>query len=116
MFRIRGANSDDACALIELYTEHLTQYPPTEPQDIAKWTNLLKILIENPDYHLLVGEIDGKVISSVTFVVIKNLTHNLRPYAVMENLLHIWISEIKDTRLRSLKKQAKLRKTADAIK
>lgn len=78
---------NDVNDLQELYMKHLTQYPPKELQDVVKWSDLLKVLIDNPDYHLLVGELDGKVISSVTLVVIRNLTHNLRPYSVMENVV-----------------------------
>ena len=87
MFNIRRALLSDVDDLHELYMKHLTQYPPNEPQDITKWSDLLEKLIEDPDYHLLVGEIDGKVISSVTLVVINNLTHNLRSYSVMENVV-----------------------------
>lgn len=84
---IRESNLNDVNDLQELYMKHLTQYPPKELQDVVKWSDLLKVLIDNPDYHLLVGELDGKVISSVTLVVIRNLTHNLRPYSVMENVV-----------------------------
>jgi len=87
MLNIREALPRDVNDLYELYMEHLTQYPTTEPQDIAKWADLLANLIANQDYHLLVGEIDGKVVSSVTLAVIRNLTHNLRPYSVMENVV-----------------------------
>ena len=87
MLNIREVLLDDVNDLCELYMKHLTQYPPEEPQDIIKWSALLKKLIENPDYHLLVGEVDGKIVSSVTLVVIRNLTHNLRPYSVIENVV-----------------------------
>ena len=87
MLNIREATVNDVAALHELYMNHLTRYPPKEEQDIAKWSKLLETLIENPDYHLLVGEIGGNVISSVTLVVIRNLTHNLRPYSVIENVV-----------------------------
>ena len=87
MMNIREALPCDVIDLQELYMKHLTQYPPEEEQDIGKWEILLKTLIENPDYHLLVGELNGKVIASVTLVVIRNLTHNLRPYSVIENVV-----------------------------
>jgi len=87
MLKIRAATLDDVHDLHELYMKHLTKYPPREPQDISMWSLLLESLVANPDYHLLVGEIDGKVVSSVTLVIIRNLTHNLRPYSVMENVV-----------------------------
>jgi N-acetylglutamate synthase-like GNAT family acetyltransferase len=84
---IRKAQISDVRDLQELYLRHLTQYPPQEPQDEAAWAQLLDILLQNPDYYLLVNEENGKVVSSVTLVIIKNLTHNLRPYAVIENVV-----------------------------
>ena len=48
---------------------------------------MLEKIAADTDYHLLVGECDGAVVSSVTLVVIKNLTHDLRPYSVVENVV-----------------------------
>jgi len=87
MLNIRLAKLSDVNALQELYMKHLTQCSPKEEQDINKWTELLKKLIADSDYHLLVGEIDNTVVSSVTLVVIRNLTHNLCPYSVIENVV-----------------------------
>jgi len=89
MLTIREAALGDVEALRELYLDHrnLTKDPPKEPQGLAVWSDLLKALIADPGYHLLVGELDSRVVSSVTLIVIKNLTHNLRPYAVIENVV-----------------------------
>jgi GNAT superfamily N-acetyltransferase len=84
---IREAVLRDIEGLHELYMEHLTQDPPEEPQDLAKWADMLEALIADPGYHLLVGESDGKVVSAVTLIVIRNLTHSLRPYALIENVV-----------------------------
>ena len=37
--------------------------------------------------HLLVMEEDGKVVSSVQMAIIESLTHNIRPFAVIENVV-----------------------------
>ena len=87
MLTVREAFASDIEDLYELYMEHLTKYPIKEKQDICKWSELLGELIENPDYHLIVGETGGRVVSSVTLVVIHNLTHSLRPYSVIENVV-----------------------------
>ena len=87
MLTIREAAPGDVEALHELYMRHLTQTPPGEMQDIIAWSALLAELIADPGYHLLVGALDGRVVSSVTVIVIKNLTHSLRPYAVIENVV-----------------------------
>ena len=84
---IREVVISDVDDLQELYLKHLTQYPPQEPQIKEDWISLIDKINKDEDYHLLVGVIDGKVISTVTLVVIRNLTHNLRPYAVIENVV-----------------------------
>jgi ribosomal protein S18 acetylase RimI-like enzyme len=84
---IREAEIKDIEDLQELYLKHLTKYPPKEVQLKEKWVMLLDKLIQDKNYHLLVGTADGKVVSSVTIVIIQNLTHDLRPYSVIENVV-----------------------------
>ena len=87
MLHIRKARSTDAEILHDLYFKHLTPNPPKESQNIDIWREKIKHFESNPLYHLLVGEADGQVVSSVTLIVIENLTHNMRPYAVIENVV-----------------------------
>ena len=87
MLKIREAVPGDAANLHELYIRHLTQSPPAQPQDLAQWARLLEKFAAQPGYHLLVGELDDRIVSSVTLLVIENLTHNLRPYALIENVV-----------------------------
>ncbi len=47
---------------------------------------LLQILTD-PNHHILVGTIDEKIISSCVLVVVHNLTHQQRPYALIENVI-----------------------------
>ena len=84
---IRKATPADADALHELYQNHLTTSPPVEPQDMVEWQKKLTRFLADPFYNLLVGEIDGQVVSSVTLIIIENLTHNVRPYSVIENVV-----------------------------
>lgn len=84
--RIRRAAPQDSDALLELYTRHLTQTPQL-PASMESWQSLLEQLCREPSYHLLVGEVEGQVVASVTLVVIPNLTHGMRPYALIENVV-----------------------------
>jgi len=84
---IRKAKSTDANELKVLYFEHLTQYPPQEEQDMNIWQNLLDKFEKDENMHLLVVEEDGKVVSSVQMAIIETLTHNVRPFAVIENVV-----------------------------
>ncbi|MCL2357814.1 MAG: GNAT family N-acetyltransferase [Defluviitaleaceae bacterium] len=85
--KIRKATPADAEILRRLYHEHLTAYPPKNPADIALWREKIARFESDAEYHLLVGEVEGRVVSTVTLVVIENLTRNLRPYAVIENVV-----------------------------
>ncbi len=84
---IRKAKSTDAQDLKVLYFEYLTQYPPTAEQDMELWAKLLEQFEHNNHIYLLVAEEDDKVVSSVHMTIIDNLTHNVRPYAVIENVV-----------------------------
>ncbi|MCL2518891.1 MAG: GNAT family N-acetyltransferase [Oscillospiraceae bacterium] len=87
MITIRKAIPIDAEALCDLYFNHLTANPPKEPQDMTAWREKIARFETDPYYHLLVGIVDGRIVSSVTLVVIENLPHNLRPYAIIENVV-----------------------------
>lgn len=84
---IRKAKGTDANDLKELYFNHLTHFPPKEEQDMSLWQNLLDQFEKDEKMHLLVVKEDGKVVSSVQMAIIENLTHNVRPFAVIENVV-----------------------------
>ncbi len=84
---IRKAAAADAQALKTLYFEHLTNYPPKEEQDMTKWAHLLDRFEQDDKMYLLVLEENGTVVSSVQMAIIENLTHNVRPFAVIENVV-----------------------------
>lgn len=84
---IRKATGKDAYELKVLYFDHLTNYPPKEEQDMKKWENILDRFEKDDKMHLLVLEEDGKVVSSVQMAIIESLTHNVRPFAVIENVV-----------------------------
>ena len=86
-FVIREARAADVHDLKELYFEHLTKTPPVEEQDMTAWAELVEGFAESSDYYLLVGEVEGRVVATVTLVIINNLTHNMRPYGVVENVV-----------------------------
>lgn len=84
---IRKAKSTDADDLRVLYFEYLTRFPPREEQDMDLWRNLLDKFERDDNMHLLVIEEEGKCVSSVQMAIIENLTHNVRPFAVIENVV-----------------------------
>ena len=83
----RKAKGTDANQLKTLYFEYLTHFPPKEEQDMSLWQSLLEKFEKDENMYLLVAEEDGKVVSSVQMAIIEGLTHNVRPFAVTENVV-----------------------------
>lgn len=84
---IRKAKRTDAEDLKVLYFKFLTHFPPKEEQDMNLWQDLLEKFEKDENMYLLVVEEDGKVVSSVQMAIIESLTHNVRPFAVIENVV-----------------------------
>ncbi len=84
---IRKAKLTDAHDLKILYFEYLTHFPPKEEQDMCLWEEMLDKFEKDDHMHLLVAEANGKVVSSIQMAIIESLTHNVRPFAVIENVV-----------------------------
>lgn len=84
---IRKAKGRDADELKILYFEYLTHFPPKEEQDMDVWQNMLEKFAQDENMYLLVAEEEGQVVSSVQMAIIEGLTHNVRPFAVIENVV-----------------------------
>ena len=52
-----------------------------------KWRDLIGKLEKDERQFLLVAEEEGRVVSSVQVAIIEGLTHNVRPFAVIENVV-----------------------------
>ena len=83
-YRIREIHADDFDALMQLYT-HLHNNPVPEKCDkvAAVWRQIL----DDPAHHIIAAEADGKLVSSCVCVIVPNLTHEQRPYALIENVV-----------------------------
>lgn len=84
---IRKATGTDAEDLKTLYFDYLTHYPPTEEQDMQQWADMLNKFEKDENMYLLVAIEDGKAVSSVQMAIVESLTHNVRPFAVIENVV-----------------------------
>ena len=74
----------DLDALLELYLYLHEEDIPAKDEHLK---NTWEQIIDDPNHHLIVNEIDGKIVSSCVCVIIPNLTRNVRPYAFVENVV-----------------------------
>lgn len=84
---VREASGKDAEDLKVLYFEYLTKYPPQEEQNMEVWEAILEEYSKDKYNYILVAEEDGKAVASVQMAIIRSLTHNVRPFAVIENVV-----------------------------
>ena len=81
---VREVRKEDLDVLLNLYLFlHEDSIPEMNEQLEKTWNQI----IEDPNHHLIVNEIDGKIVSSCVCVIIPNLTRNVRPYAFVENVV-----------------------------
>lgn len=81
---LREAKSEDLQAILELY---LYLHEESIPEDSEHLRSIWQQIMEDKSHHLIVCEVDGKLISSCVCVIIPNLTRNVRPYAFVENVV-----------------------------
>ena len=81
---IREASKNDLKEILELY---LNLHETTVPEETEQLHRIWEKIMNDKDHHLIVCEVDGKIVSSCVCVVIPNLTRNVRPYAFVENVV-----------------------------
>ena len=81
---VREARKEDLDSMLKLYLFLHEESIPEMNEHLEKTWNQI---IEDPNHHLIVNEIDGKIISSCVCVIIPNLTRNVRPFAFVENVV-----------------------------
>ncbi len=81
---VREVQEKDLNGLLELYLHLHEESVPELTEHLSKtWRTILT----DENYHVIVKEIDGKLVSSCVCVIIPNLTRNIRPYAFVENVV-----------------------------
>ena len=81
---VREANENDLNELLELY---LFLHEESIPENNEHLKDTWNQIMQDKNHHLIVKEIDGKIVSSCVCVIIPNLTRNVRPYAFVENVV-----------------------------
>jgi len=57
------------------------------PEITSEMHELWAEILANPMQTVLLGVADGRVVSTCVVIVVKNLTHSQRPYAIVENVV-----------------------------
>ena len=81
---VREAVKEDLDELLNLY---LFLHEKNIPENSEHLENTWKTIIEDINHHIVVKEINGKIVSSCICVIVPNLTRNIRPYALIENVV-----------------------------
>ena len=81
---VREAVKEDLYELLNLY---LFLHEKDIPENSSRLEKTWNTIIEDENHHIVVNEINGKIISSCVCVIIPNLTRDVRPYAFIENVV-----------------------------
>ena len=81
---VREVYENELSQVLGLYL-HL--HEKTIPEMTKHLENTWNMILQDKNHHLIVNEIDGKIVSSCVCVIIPNLTRGIRPYAFVENVV-----------------------------
>ena len=81
---VREVAENELSELLQLYLFLHEKSVPEMTEHLKRtWDSIIK----DENHHIIVKEIDGKIVSSCVCVIIPNLTRNIRPYAFVENVV-----------------------------
>lgn len=81
---VREITESELGSLLELY---LFLHEDSIPEKGAHLRRTWAQILRDDNHHILVNEVDGKIVASCVCVIIPNLTRNVRPYAFVENVV-----------------------------
>ena len=81
---VREIKENELNELLQLY---LFLHEESVPEMTIHLKDTWDSIIMDKNHHIIVNEIDGKIVSSCVCVIIPNLTRNIRPYAFVENVV-----------------------------
>lgn len=81
---VREAAVSDLPAVLRLYAQLHGEEQPKSPSLFQRqWEEILRGGVQ----HVVVAERGGRILSTCTAVIVPNLTHGRRPYALIENVV-----------------------------
>lgn len=84
MLSIREIKTSELELLLELYTQlHNNPMPAINLKLETLWNEIMA----DKNHHIIGGFAEGKLVCSCVIVIVPNLTHEQRPYALIENVI-----------------------------
>ena len=81
---VREIAVEELSDLLKLYLDlHEEKIPEMTEHLRNTWDTIMK----DDNHHIIVKELDGKLVASCVCVIIPNLTRDIRPYAFVENVV-----------------------------
>ena len=82
---IRLIRYNELRKLLNLYVHFENGDPVLEDSDflVKMWDDIFN----TPNFHYIVADKDGELVSTCNITIIKNLTRNARPYGIVENVV-----------------------------
>ena len=87
---IREAQKGDLERLVELMKDLAITTSTAEADgasSLGDYEKVFELIERDPNHHLIVAEIDGRIVGSATLLIVPNLSHRGLPWAVMENVI-----------------------------
>ena len=81
---VREIKENELNELLELY---LYLHEESVPEMTEHLKDTWNTIMQDKNHHIIVKEVDGRIVSSFVCVIIPNLTRNIRPYAFVENVV-----------------------------
>ncbi len=81
---VREIKNNEQRELLNLYLYLHEQFVPDMAERLKKtWEAIMR----DKNHHIIVNEVNNKIVSSCVCMIIPNLTRNVRPYALVENVV-----------------------------
>lgn len=81
---VREIKENERNKLLNLYLYLHEKFMPEMTEHLK---NIWETIMKDKNHHTIVNEVGNKIISSCVCVIIPNLTRNVRPYALIENVV-----------------------------
>lgn len=81
---VREIKEHELHELLQLY---LFLHEESVPEMTIHLKDTWDTILMDKNHHIIVNEVNGKIVSSCVCVIIPNLTRNIRPYAFIENVV-----------------------------